>query len=389
LTRHNALSLCFRTIFNKNQFPFFVIVLYGGVMIQRFIRKYLLTPASMAWDGGAALRTGRQAINPYYQGQKSDHFDGIRFFVPSLPGVSPRKPKGWGDFLYWQLREPKAPWPDSRPSPFLPAKPALRSEKPCLTFIGHASFLLQVAGLNLLIDPVFAQRASPVPFAGPRRVNPPGIVPTDMPPIDAILITHNHYDHLDLDSVSRFGRGSARILTPWGNDTLIRDYDDSLQVEAGDWGDAFTLSDMVSVHLLPCQHWSARWLNDRRMALWCAFLIRTPWGDIVHIGDTGYGDGSLFRAIARQFGSPRLVLLPIGAYAPRWFLQDQHIDPFEAVAILNDLGAEQALGHHWGTFRLTNEPIGEPPALLNEALARHSISPERFLALHPGQIWQG
>jgi L-ascorbate metabolism protein UlaG (beta-lactamase superfamily) len=148
------------------------------------------------------------------------------------------------------------------------------------------------------------------------------------------------------------------------------------------------LSPDVGVHLRPARHWSARGLRDRRMALWGAFVLTTPSGVLYLCGDSGYGDGATFRAIRTEFGPPRLALLPIGAYAPRWFMQAMHMDPDEAVQAFQDLGAAQALGHHWGTFRLTDEPIDDPPARLAAALAGQGIAPARFPALRPGQVWQ-
>jgi len=272
------------------------------------------------------------------------------------------------------------------PSPFQDTPPE-RVEHLRLSFIGHASFLIQVAGLNILVDPVWAERVSPFSFAGPKRVNPPGIAFDDLPPIDAVLITHNHYDHLDGRTVARiWDRFGSRIIAPLGNDSLIMAFNPNIPVETHNWGDRVALSDRVAVHLEPAYHWSARAIRDRRMALWCAYVITTAGGGVLyHIGDSGYGDGAIFRAIGEKYGPPRVALLPIGAYEPRWYMRHQHVDPDDAVRIMLDCGAERAFGHHWGTFRLTQEPIDEPPVVLAAALEAEGFPPERFQALRPGQ----
>jgi L-ascorbate metabolism protein UlaG (beta-lactamase superfamily) len=204
-----------------------------------------------------------------------------------------------------------------------------------------------------------------------------------------VLVTHNHYDHLDRASISRLWHAHRpRIVAPLGNDTIIREFDDSIAVEAHDWGDAVTLSHSVTVRLEPAYHWSARGLTDRRMALWCAYVLTTPAGVIYHIGDTGYGDGAIFRAVRERYGAPSVALLPIGAYEPRWFMQPQHMNPEEAVRVLRDCGARQALGHHWGTFQLTDEGIERPLQALSAALAAAGLPAERFRPLRPGEAWE-
>jgi len=320
--------------------------------------------------------------NRYYQGPISDHFDGRLFH---LPGYT--QDKSVRDRLRWMFGSDKARWPRHAPSPFADTPPA-RVAGLRVTLVGHASFLIQVAGLNLLIDPVWSDRASPVAWAGPRRVNPPGIAWSALPAIDTVLVTHNHYDHLDLPTLARLrARQPARILAPLGNDKIIDAALGQGATEAMDWGESRVLSPQVTAFLRPAAHWSARGLRDRRMALWGAFTLATPSGIIHHIGDTGYGDGGTFRAIRTEFGPPRLAILPIGAYAPRWFMRAAHMDPDEAVQAMQDLGAAQALGHHWGTFQLTDEPIEEPAARLSIARDKAGLAADRFPALRPGEVW--
>ena len=320
----------------------------------------------------------------YYSGPISDHFDGTRFFIDGDPPDKSR-----GDLLKFLTRTPRAAWPKHRSNP--PAANVLRTVAGArlrVTTIGHASHLIQTGGLNILVDPVWSQRASPFSFTGPRRVRQPGLSLDALPKIDAILVTHNHYDHLDVATLQVFqAERACRIIAPLGNDAVIRAAVSGLTVETYDWGESVRLGPTIAVTLTPCHHWSARGLGDRRMALWAAFVIETGSGAIYYVGDTAYRDGAIFKAIPERFGRPRLAVLPIGAYEPRWFMRDQHVDPSESVRIFQDCGAHYALGHHWGTFQLTAESIDDPPRRLAAALAAAGLPPERFRVQDPGQAF--
>jgi L-ascorbate metabolism protein UlaG (beta-lactamase superfamily) len=328
-------------------------------------------------------------MSRYYRGPVSDHFDGERFF--DAHGVPPR---GRADLLHWLIdrywRGTRAKWPAWAPSPFADRPPGRVSGKEWrVSYVGHASWLVQTAALNILLDPVWSARASPLRFVGPRRVNDPGIAFAELPPIDVVLVSHAHYDHLDLVTLSRLAAAHRpRVITPLGNDTIMRTHDPAIAAEAYDWHDRVGLGAGVNVALIPTRHWSARNLSDRNMALWASFVIEAPGGRVYFVADSGYGDGRHFRAARERHGPFRLTLLPIGAYEPRWFMRDQHMNPAESVQAFLDCGAEVALAHHYGTFQLTDEAIDAPPAALAEALQKAGIHPQRFGVLRPGQVWE-
>ena len=256
-----------------------------------------------------------------------------------------------------------------------------------LSFVGHASWLIQTAGLNILIDPIWSERASPFRWAGPKRRNDPGIAFDALPAIDTVLVSHGHYDHLDVATLSRLAAlFSPRVITPLGNDITMRKASPAIRAETFDWHERIELSSKVAVTLVPTRHWTARGLFDRNRALWASFVLQTPAGKIYIVCDSGYGDGKHFRRVAQAHGPLRLAILPIGAYEPRWFMRDQHMNPADAVMALGDCGAEQALAHHHGTFQLTDEAIDAPVTALHAALDEAKIARERFVALKPGQV---
>jgi len=342
-----------------------------------------LSAASGLGAGAAVLLTGRQ-LNAYYQGPPSDHFDGLRFFNPDGG-----RHEGAGAFLSWQLGGGWEPWPASFPSPFPNDRPPARFEGDGarIVLVGHASFLIQTRGSNLLVDPVWSNRASPIAFIGPMRVNAPGIAFDHLPKIDTVLVTHNHYDHLDMATIGRLWQSfRPRIITPLGNDTIMRRSIPGLAATAVDWEQVVDVGGGVLVHVEQSAHWSARGFGDRRHALWASFVVESGALKIYCVGDTGFGDGAIFRRVRRRHPLLTLALLPIGAYEPRWFMRSHHMNPEEAVEAMALAGAAQAFGHHWGTFRLTNEGVEKPREALAAALARRALPPGCFAALRPGEV---
>ena len=340
--------------------------------------------------GGAASVSAARATNSYYDGPVTDHFDGTVFFNPQG-----EPPKGFKELIKWQLGGGRKRWPSAYPSTHSDEPPAsVDGDGLRVSFVGHATVLVQTGGLNLLTDPVWSQRASPFQWAGPKRVNDPGIDFERLPKIDAVLLSHNHYDHLDLDTLSRLRRAhDPLVVTPLGNDTIIASHDAAIRTVTGDWGDTVELGAArpgagVRVTFEPMHHWSARGIADRRNALWAAFVIDAgAAGKIYHIGDTGFHDGINYRDAKAKHGPFRLAILPFGAYEPRGFMRAQHQNPDEAVRGHLLCGAEQTLGHHWGTFQLTNEAIEDQLADLETARETHGVPEHAFRALRPGQAW--
>lgn len=262
----------------------------------------------------------------------------------------------------------------------------VQGETISVTFINHATVLIQVAGVNILTDPIYSERASPLQWAGPKRVRRPGVRFEDLPPIDVILISHNHYDHLDIDTLQRLqsrnpqGNGPL-ILAGLGNGQLFQENGLSHYRDL-DWGQRVTVRDVEFI-FSEGQHRSGRGLSDQMKTLWGGFIIRTSQGNIYFAGDTGYGPH--FRDAREQYGSFILSLLPIGAYEPRWFMTPVHLNPGEAVRAHVDLASQQSLGIHFGTFQLTYERIEQPIHDLKQALEELDIPESQFWALEFGE----
>lgn len=302
-----------------------------------------------------------------WRGPVSDHFDGRRFH--NRPSTS----HGFRGLLRWALsREQTARsglWPDRRadgPAP-LDRRPPERSQDLVITVIGHATVLIQLAGQNILTDPIFSERASPLSWSGPRRCRAPGIPLAELPPIDLILISHNHYDHLDRPSLDALReRHDAPIIAPLGNRALLERDGHRVAAELDWWQSAG--QGPLSITATPARHFSSRSLFDRDRTLWAGYLIAEPGSgrSVFFAGDTGFGPH--FAELAERLGAPDVALLPIGGYKPRWFMEPVHIDPPEAVRAHRALGAGASVAIHFGTFPLSDEGMEESVEDLRAAL---------------------
>jgi L-ascorbate metabolism protein UlaG (beta-lactamase superfamily) len=292
----------------------------------------------------------------YYRGAPSDHFDGAHFFNPALPAPGRLDPRR---FLNRWTEGERAPWPERVPvRPTVPPR-RVAGEEMMVTWIGHATVLVQTGGLNILTDPIWSERASPFAFVGPRRVRAPGVRFEDLPRIDLVLISHNHYDHMDLPTLKRlWDRDRPLIVTSLGNDAILGGA--GIGAVTRDWGGRIAVRPGVEVIVERNHHWSTRWGTDRNRALWSAFTIRTPAGSIFFAGDTGWGDGSWAREAASH-GPFRLAILPIGAYRPREMMRPSHINPQESYRVFEILNPVRAFGMHWGTFQLSFEGVDDSP----------------------------
>lgn len=321
-------------------------------------RRALLASAGAIGVAIAFLLWGCAARHPVSAGPPP--FDGTRFENPGFK-------KSWTDILrfYWE-RDP-GPWQArSLPAPDLPP-PAVARGQLRVTLIGHATALIQLDGLNVLTDPIWSERASPVQWAGPKRFIPPALTLAQLPPIHAVLISHNHYDHLDMPTLKALkdAHNPLFVVGQYEGDTL-RDGGITRIAELG-WQQSIPLNDAVSVTGLPAQHWTGRGLMDRNHSLWMSFALRSSKGAVYFAGDTGYGPQ--FAEAAKVAGPVRLALLPIGAYRPRWLTDFQHMDPCQAVQAHQDLGAQQSLAIHYGTFAMADDGQDEPVAELARCLA--------------------
>ena len=313
---------------------------------------------------------------PRWRGVVSDHFDGQRFH---------NHLSGWqteGSFLKWQATRKPGEWPEHPEATYGPAPPVRVSDgRLRVTFINHSTTLVQIDGVNILTDPVWSQRVSPVSFTGPRRHRPPGIRFDDLPRIDLVLVSHNHYDHMDMATLRALQeRHRPVIVAPLGNAALMRRHGVGGAIDL-DWWETTRHANGIATTVVPARHFSARALSDRDRNLWGGFVISAPSGHIYFAGDTGWGEH--FHQIGRRFAPIRAALLPIGSYMPRWFMQPAHIDPAQAVDAHVALGARTSVAVHFGTFALGDDGEYDPVRDLHAALAGKGNPP--FLVLDQGE----
>ncbi len=301
------------------------------------------------------------------------HFDGKRYYNPGAPQA-----RGLRDVLRWKL----STHPDPSPrfvNDVEPSCPPRSLDGPGLhvTLVNHSTVLLQQQALHILTDPVWSERVSPVTWAGPRRRRAPGVLWQDLPRIDLVLLSHNHYDHLDTATLRRLAaRHEAQFVVPCGVAHLLQRLGIGPCHEL-DWGESAPFAGAV-IHSVPAFHFSGRGLFDRNRTLWCGYVIETPDTSVYFAADTAFGDH--FSLIRERFGPPPLALLPIGAYEPRWFMSGVHMSPEDAVRAHRILGARQSIAIHHGTFQLADEALDAPARRLAECAAG-----EPFLVLRNGQ----
>ena len=322
--------------------------------------------------------TGVFLSAPRYHGPVSDHFDGKVFL--NSGGF---KAKGLKDVLMWMASRKRGKWHYQNDT-FGPRPLAFIKEGIRITFVNHTTFLIQVDGLNILTDPIWSKRTSPFQWAGPKRMRKPGIRFEDLPRIHFVLLSHNHYDHLDLKTLRMLqGAHHPKIVTPLGVKTFL----DREQIAGAmdlDWWDEQPLNEKAKVQAVPAQHFSGRGNLDRDATLWCGYVIQTTAGTIYFAGDTGYNENT-FKEIGERSGKITVSIIPIGAYKPRWFMSSIHADPEEAVKIHLDVKSAVSIASHFGTFPLADDAQSDPLEDLTDSLAKYHLGENDFLVLKEGQ----
>ena len=350
-------------------------------MVRRVLRSALGLLAVLGALLFAVVGVGCALSAPTWKGSANGHFDGVKFVSPGGPERFPEGGGAIGSFLKWQRESKRGPWRDYREEPY--GAPPPREVAPGamrVTFINHATTLIQLDGVNVITDPIYAERASPFDFVGPKRVRPPGVRFTDLPRIDAVVISHNHYDHLNLATLRRIADTwpAVRVFAGLGTKAFLEGKGLTNVVEL-DWWDSRELGG-ITVKSVPNQHFSNRGLFDQDGTLWTAWVLEGRGGRAYFGGDTGYGPH--FAAVHEKLGPMRLAVLPIGAYKPEWFMGPVHMSPKEAVQAALDLHATLAVPMHYGTFALADDGETEAVESLNAALA---AQPAPFVVLGFGE----
>ncbi|MCK5770646.1 MBL fold metallo-hydrolase [Algiphilus sp.] len=319
----------------------------------------------------AVLMAG--CVESRWDGEPSDHFDG-RHFHNEEPFE-----EGLADLVRFFLSREPGTWQrelepiDTPPPPRRVDSGTLR-----MTVIGHATVLVQADGVNLLTDPIWSDRASPLSWAGPHRYRPPGLAFEDLPPIDVVVISHNHYDHLDLPTLRRLdAEHDPTFIVPAGDQVILRE-NGITPVVPRDWGQGWEMPNGCRLTAVQVRHWSGRRIlpSDRNLSLWTGYVMDTDGGPLYFAGDTGYE--SHFTETRRAHGPLRAALLPIGAYRPRWLTEYQHLSPGDAVQAHLDLQSPFSVGIHHGTFKLANDDMNEAADTLDERTAERGLAPDVF-----------
>lgn len=316
-----------------------------------------------------------------YNGPKSDHFNGKRFINPS--GVPA---KNLFDVLKYSFYRRPDTWVENNDL-IIPQKQIFelpKDSKARIWFINHSSFLIQQAKMNLITDPVFSKRCSPFQFAGPKRQRPPGLNFSDLPKIDLVLISHNHYDHLDKNSINLLRDvHDPTFIVPLGVDNLLIKWG-CQKVFALDWYDTHKFKNLT-IKSIPANHFSARGMFDRDKTLWCGYQVLNDQTNIYFTGDTGYSN--IFPELADTLQQPDISLIPIGAYLPRWFMSPIHISPEEAVQVHRDIKSKKSIAMHFGTFPLADDNKERAIADFQKALKNKQVDSDEFLILREGEYF--
>jgi L-ascorbate metabolism protein UlaG (beta-lactamase superfamily) len=316
---------------------------------------------------------------PRYRGPVSDHFDGTKFFTP---GGAPAK--GLPDVFRWMIARRRSPWNVDKNISFGQAPPPRVGRGVRITFVNHSTFLIQADGMNILTDPVWSERTSPFQWAGPKRMRPPGIRFEDLPKIDLVLLSHNHYDHLDIQTIKRLHQlHKPKIVTALGIKPYLAKHG-IYDVYELDWWDEWNMYEGLRIQSVPAQHFSGRGMYDRDATLWCGFVITRMGGNIYFAGDSGYQE-QLFRKIGERCAPIRLALIPIGAFKPEWFMSPIHCSPKEAVKIHKDIGSSLSIATHFGTFPLADDNSEEALAELSQARKSQGVSDDEFITMKEGE----
>ncbi len=311
----------------------------------------------------------------------SDHYDGKRFYNQDRNAGGG---KSFLDLLKWKILETAKPWNRSVEDNMKPDFSGPRkSDHGAITFINHATKFIQLQHINIITDPIFSERASPFSWIGPLRYRQAGADISELPKTNVVVISHNHYDHLDLPTLVKLHkRDEPLFVVPLGNKKLLVKEGLTNVIEL-DWWQSFSVGGSTKITLVPMQHWSARSLFDRSETLWGGYVIESSGLKILFCGDTGYNDH--FKQIEKKFGSMHLSIIPIGAYEPRWFMKGSHLNPEDAVQAHVDLKSKLSIGTHYGTFQLSNEGMDDPINDLKNSLEKFNVSSNHFLAPKNGQ----